>query len=109
MDLARQPSAGAGLLQAAIEHFLKRFPMQHPDGYLCLLTARDVVYDVDIVIVRVLPGCLHLPIFERDGRASGRSPECLDLDLAWWAGYVVRQATKVDIFGLPPGGHAPEP
>ena len=50
---------------------VKRFPMQHPDGDLCLLTARDVVYDVDIVIIRVLPGCLHLPIFERDERASG--------------------------------------
>ncbi len=74
--------------------------MQRSDGNLGLISCGDVVHDIDVEVFRILPRRLDLAVFKGNGGTSGRSSECLDLDLARRAGDVIRETLQMDIFGL---------
>ena len=77
-----------------IEHGLQELAVKHPDGDLASVSTRDVVHDVDIEVLRILPCSLDLPVFQRDGSPAGRPSECLDLYLARQAGDIIREPRR---------------
>jgi hypothetical protein len=72
-----------------MKHCVKCRAVQHSDGDLGLICGGDVVYDIDVEVFRILSRRLDLAVFEGNRGTSGRSPECLDLDLARRAGDVI--------------------
>ena len=81
--------------------------MQGPDGDFGLVPGGEVVHDIDVEVLRILPGGLDLAIYERNRSTPGRSSEGLDLDLARRAGDVVGETSPVvDVLGVSPASRS---
>jgi hypothetical protein len=71
--------------------------------HLSAVGVGHVVHYVDVEVLGILQGRCHLALFQRNGSAAGGAAEGFDLDLAWWAAYVVGLAQEVDISWLSAG------
>lgn len=58
---------------------------------------RDVVYDVQVIVFRVLIRSFVLAVLERHALASRRLAECLHLDFSRWAFDVIRNSPEMHI------------